>query len=107
MKQVYFVYQDEHAFERQSDGVEFCIIDKFYDDKIYFFCAEYQLFWSSIDEVGNLTQACDFALKKRQLDIRPATLIEISEQSLIQYISTIKEYDWQGRIIKAINYIHL
>ena len=99
MKQVYFVHQDKHACERQSDGVEFCIIDRFYDGKIYFYCAEYQLFWSSIDEVGNLAQACDFQLKKSQLNIRPATLIEISEQSLIQYISTIKEYDWQGRII--------
>ena len=38
MKTTYFIYRDSNATERQSDGVEFCKIPEFYDDKIYFYC---------------------------------------------------------------------
>ncbi|MDC9763886.1 hypothetical protein [Proteus mirabilis] len=41
MRLVYFVYQDKNAYERQSDGVEFCKIPEFHNDKIYFYCDEY------------------------------------------------------------------
>ena len=37
MRLVYFVYQDTNAYERQSDGVEFCKIPEFHNDKIYFY----------------------------------------------------------------------
>ena len=38
MKETYFIYRDKKAVERQSDGVEFCKIPEFYDNKIYFYC---------------------------------------------------------------------
>lgn len=40
MKETYFIYRDKKASERQSGGVEFCKIPEFYDNKIYFYCAE-------------------------------------------------------------------
>ncbi|EOT8214711.1 hypothetical protein PS043_18965 [Escherichia albertii] len=40
MKKVYFVHRDKNAIERQSDGVEFCVIPELYDGKIYFYCHE-------------------------------------------------------------------
>ena len=52
MKKTYFVYRDSGAIERQSDGAEFCKIPEFCDDQIYFYCDEYMLFWTSIDDVG-------------------------------------------------------
>ena len=45
MKETYFIYRDKQASERQSDGVEFCKIPEFYDNKIYFYCAELYYFF--------------------------------------------------------------
>ncbi|EEI46256.1 hypothetical protein HMPREF0693_3803 [Proteus mirabilis ATCC 29906] len=36
MRLVYFVYQDTNAYERQSDGVEFCKIPSFIMIKFIF-----------------------------------------------------------------------
>ena len=67
--------------------VEFCQIPEFYDDQIYFYCDEYMLFWTSIDDVGEIDKARDFKLKGQ---IVPAKLEEISSQGLIGYIDTVK-----------------
>lgn len=104
MKSVYFVHQDNGAFERQSDGVEFCVIPEFHNEKIYFYCHEYDMFWSSIDDAGNFDECCNFSLKN---NIRPATLNEISEHGLIAHIDTIKEYEIENNKLKRITYIHL
>jgi len=45
MKDIYFVHYDKTMRERQSDGVEFCVIPEFHDNKIYFYCNEYMVFW--------------------------------------------------------------
>ena len=104
MKLTYFIHQDINAIERQSDGVEFCKIPSFHDNKIYFYCSEYMLFWSSIEEVGDLNKAKDFQLKEK---IMPATLLEICNNELIKYINSIKQYDIENGKILSINYIHI
>ncbi|EKS4789702.1 hypothetical protein QB794_004611 [Salmonella enterica] len=104
MKEIYFIHQDKNAFERQSDGVEFCVIPEFYNGKVYFYCEEYSVFWSDINDAGDLDKCCDFSVKNK---IRPATLNEISNCALISYIDAIKEYDIEnGKLIK-LTYIHL
>ncbi|MBZ4134893.1 hypothetical protein JYG55_20055 [Escherichia fergusonii] len=104
MKNVYFVHRDKNAIERQSDGVEFCIIPELYDGKIYFYCHEYDIFWRSIKDAGDYTKCCDFHLNGL---IHPATLIEISNADLISYIGSIKEYKIENNKLININYIHL
>lgn len=104
MKETYFVYRDNKALERQSDGVEFSKIPEFYDDKIYFYCAEYMLFWTSVEDVGDLSKGKDFKLKKK---IIPATLKEICDEGLFDYISLIKQYNIQDNKILDITYISI
>ncbi|MDU8925694.1 hypothetical protein RYD26_12475 [Pasteurellaceae bacterium LIM206] len=104
MKTTYFIYRDSNAMERQSDGVEFCKIPEFFDDKIYFYCNEYMLFWTSIDDAGDLNKAKDFKLKDR---IIPATLLEICNEGLIGYINIVKQYNIEDGKILGITYINL
>ncbi|OSI06698.1 Uncharacterised protein [Neisseria animaloris] len=104
MKKIYFIYKDYLAFERQSDGVELCIIPELNNNKIYFYCNEYMTFWDSIDKAGNLDQSCDLQIKG---EIRPANLQEICLENLCNYIDTVKEYIIENGKIKNINYIHL
>ena len=104
MKKTYFVYRDSGAIERQSDGVEFCKIPEFYDDQIYFYCDEYMLFWSSIDDVGDIEKARNFKIKGQ---IVPARLEEIKDEGLIGYIDTVKQYNIENGKVIGITYIHL
>lgn len=104
MKKTYFVYRDSEALERQSDGVEFCKIPEFYDNQIYFYCDEYMLFWTSIEDVGDLNKARDFKLKH---NIVPATLEEISNEGLINYVNLVKQYNIENGKVEGITYIHL
>ena len=104
MKKTYFVYRDSGAIERQSDGVEFCKIPEFCDHQIYFYCDEYMLFWTSIEDVGDLNKARNFKLKD---NIAPATLEEISDEGLISYIDTVKQYNIENGKVIGITYIHL
>lgn len=104
MKEVYFVHQDKTAIERQSDGVEFCIIPEFHDGNIYFYCQEYSVFWGAINDVGNSEKCCNFSLKG---NVRPATLNEISDTGLVSYVDAIKEYDINNGKLNKVSYIHL
>jgi len=104
MKKTYFVYRDSGAIERQSDGVEFCKIPEFYDDQIYFYCDEYMLFWTSIDDVGEIDKARDFKLKDQ---IVPATLEEICKEGLISSIHSVKQYAIENGKVVGITYIHI
>ena len=104
MKTIYFIYRDSNATERQSDGVEFCKIPEFYDDKIYFYCDEYMLFWADIDKVGDLNKSKDFKLKDK---IVPATLLEICNEGLISYINIVKQYNIENGKVLGITYINL
>ena len=104
MKKTYFVYRDSGAIERQSDGVEFCKIPEFCDHQIYFYCDEYMLFWTSIDDVGEIDKARDFKLKDK---IVPATLEEISKEGLISSIHSVKQYAIENGKVVGITYIHL
>ena len=104
MKITYFIYRDSGAMERQSDGIEFCKIPEFFDDKIYFYCNEYMLFWTSIDDVGDLNKSKDFKLKDK---IVPATLLEICNEGLISYINIVKQYNIENGKVLGITYINL
>ena len=104
MKITYFIYRDSGAMERQSDGIEFCKIPEFFDDKIYFYCDEYMLFWTSIDDVGDLNKSKDFKLKEK---IVPATLLEICNEGLISYINIVKQYNIENGKVLGITYINL
>jgi hypothetical protein len=104
MKITYFIYRDSGAMERQSDGIEFCKIPEFFDDKIYFYCDEYMLFWTSIDDVGDLNKARDFKLKDK---IVPATLLDICNEGLISYINIVKQYNIENGKVLGITYINL
>ena len=104
MKITYFIYRDRGAMERQSDGIEFCKIPEFFDDKIYFYCDEYMLFWTSIDDVGDLNKARDFKLKDK---IVPATLLDICNEGLISYINIVKQYNIENGKVLGITYINL
>ncbi len=104
MKIAYFVNHDYNRRERQSDGVEFCIIPEFNDNRIYFYCSEYVMFWSAIEDVGNFDSCCNFKLKGQ---IQAATINEICEAGLCEYIDSIKEYTIENGKILEIKYIHL
>jgi hypothetical protein len=104
MKEAYFVHQDRNAASRQSDGVEFCIIPEFYDNKIYFYCHEYDTFWKSIADAGDLDKSSDFRLKEH---MRPASLEEICIEGLCSYINTVKQYIIEGGRLVETKYIHL
>ena len=104
MKKTYFLYRDSEAVARQSDGAEFCKIPEFCDDQIYFYCDEYMLFWTSIEDVGDLNKARDFKLKD---NIVPATLEEISKEGLISSIHSVKQYAIENGKVVGITYIHL
>lgn len=104
LKSVYFLNHDKNMDERQSDGVEFCMVPEFNDNKIYFYCSEYALFWGSIGDVGDFDKCLNIKLENK---IRPATLIEICERNLCKYIDSIKEYSIDNGKIVNINYIFL
>jgi len=61
-------------------------------------------FWKSIEEVGDFDKSHSFNIKN---EIRPASLIEISNEALCGYISTIKEYEIENGKLLDISYIHL
>jgi hypothetical protein len=81
-----------------------CIIPDLFNEKIYFYCSEYSVFWREIDEVGNFDNVLNF---KPKSEISPVLLNEISNAGLCGYVSTIKECKIEARKIKEINYIHL
>jgi len=98
MDTVYFVYFDHDAVRRFSDGVEFCIVTDFFDDKIYFLCRESQVFWSSLEDIGDFDKTIDFSDK---LAIRAASLIEICKEELINYVDFIKVYEGYKSSLKT------
>jgi len=100
---VYFIHYDLTMNKRQSDGVEFCVIPDFNDQKIYFYCSEIDVFWSDIEDAGD-NQKCKSLDKRARKRIRPATLEEICNAGLIGYVDSVKEYSNGGFDIK---YIHL
>ena len=102
-KKVYFVHCDSTRNQRQSDGVEFCIIPDFYDEKIYFYCYEFDIYWKNIEEAG-IPEKCMTLGQRQKKRIRPATLEEICNANLSKYVDSVKEY---GRGIMDIKYIHL
>lgn len=104
MKMVYFVNHDFNMNDRQSDGVEFCVIPEFDDGRVYFYCSEYSMFWDDISAVGHYEKSCGFSLKGK---IRPATLAEICESGLCEHVNTIKEYRIENSKVLGIRYIHL
>ncbi|MBX2808954.1 MAG: hypothetical protein KTR20_10025 [Cellvibrionaceae bacterium] len=104
MKKVYFVCHDAGMHERQSDGVEFCIIPEFADGKIYFYCNEYQMFWRAIEDAGKFDKCCNFKIKS---EIKPADLSAICEAGLCKYINSIKEYRVENGLLLSVNCIHL
>ncbi len=104
MNKVYFVVHDLEMHERQSDGVELCIIPEFYNEKIYFYCSEYQIFWDDIEKIGLGDQCCNFQLKG---SIRPASLTEICRAGLSNYVKTVKEYCINSDGSFQAKYIHL
>jgi len=104
VKKVYFVNHDYNMNERQSDGVEFCIIPEFYDNKIYFYCSQYSMFWDCINSVGDFDRCCDFKLKGQ---IEPATLTHICHENLCEYIDLVKEYTLENGKVSQIKYINL
>ena len=79
-KKTYFVHRDAWADDRQSDGLELCLIPEFHDQKIYFYCDEYTLFWSNIEEAGDPAKAQDFYLRG---GIEPAKLEQIVQADLL------------------------
>jgi len=103
MKKAYFVHQDSNAAERQSDGVELCIIPELHDGKIYFYCSEYETFWKTVGDAGDFDKAANLSLKN---EIRPATIVEICREGLCEYIDTIKEYETENGTLLNIKYIH-
>lgn len=104
MKKTYFVIHDPQMYERQSDGVELCIIPEFHNNKIYFYCSEYQMFWDDIASIGDGDKCCNFSLKGQ---IRPATLSEICSEGLADEIKTVKQYDIESSAVFEIKYIHI
>jgi hypothetical protein len=104
VKNVYFLHHDYNMYERQSDGVEFCFIPEFYDNKIYFYCSEYSMFWNAIEDAGNFDKCSNFKLTQK---IRPATLCEICNANLCKYIDSVKEYTIENNKILDIKYINL
>ena len=63
MINTYFVTHDPDMHERQSDGVELCVIPEFYKNKIYYYCNEYQVFWDDFFQIGNNDKIFSFELK--------------------------------------------
>ena len=107
MKEAYFVYKDKWANERQSDGVEFCMIPDLYDGKIYFYCSQCDRFWDNIECAGDPSKARIIRLGTRV----PATLEQVCFESLCAYISLVKEWEIHKSksvtITININYIDL
>ena len=62
------------------------------------------LFWTSIDDVGDLNKSKDFKLKDK---IVPATLLEICNEGLISYINIVKQYNIENGKVLGITYINL
>ncbi len=62
------------------------------------------LFWTSIEDVGDLNKASDFTLKD---NIVPATLEEISNEGLISYVNLVKQYNIENGKVEGIAYIDL
>jgi hypothetical protein len=87
----YFMNHDVGMHDRQSDGVQFCILPNVDDSKIYFYCAQYCMFWDAIEDVGKFEKAQDLQPKKRKINMRPATLSEIHRAQLCGHIHSIKE----------------
>lgn len=79
----------------------YIILDLF-NEKIYFYCSEYSVFWREIDDVGNFDKVFN---SKPKSEIRSVLLNEISNAGLCGYVSTIKECKIEARKIKEINYI--
>lgn len=104
MNKAYFVIHDSEMHERQSDGVELCIIPEFHNDSIYFYCSEYQMFWDDITKIGNGDECCSFDIKG---EIRPASMSEICNASLCEHINSIKEYCIESSGKFQIKYINL
>lgn len=78
--------------------VEMLVFPSFNDGKIYFFDYEHEVFWSSIDQVGDFKKAKDFNLKMQS---RPATFMEICDNNLYRHIKGIKVYEGYGKTLKT------
>ena len=57
-----------------------------------------------IEDVGDLNKARDFKLKH---NIVPATLEEISNEGLINYVNLVKQYNIENGKVEGITYIDL
>ena len=62
------------------------------------------MFWDSIENVGNFDECRNFQLKSK---IRPATLIEVCNEGLCEYVDSIKEYTLDNGKIVEIKYMNL
>lgn len=102
MKKTYFFHRDARAGERQSDGVEFCKIPEFYDGRIYFYCDQYQLFWTDFQDIGNLDLAQDFQLHG---EMEPASLQDLAQANLLDLVDGAKQYHFQGRHLVDVHYM--
>lgn len=72
--------------------------------KFIFIVQNYMIFWTSIEDIGDLSKAKDFKLKNK---IIPATLKEICSNELVDYINFIKQYNIQNKKILGVTYINL
>lgn len=104
MLKVYFVHHDPYRINRQSDGLEFCFMPEFCDNKIYLYCHEYQSFWDSIADAGHPNQSLNIKLNGL---IRPVTLVELSEAGLLSAIDSIKEYHIENGKLLGLKYINI
>ncbi len=104
MKKVYFINHDYNMHNRQSDGVEFCVISNSSNKKIHFYCDTYSAFWNSIFDVGNPDKCCNF---NKKIKIRPVTLPEICDENLCEHVDGVKEYTVHNNKIVDTKIINL
>jgi len=103
MNNVYFVIHDSQMHERQSDGVELCKISKLCSNTIFFYCTEYQVYWKKLEDLGE-PEKCEVI--GSDVEVKPATLAEVSDAGLCEFVGSIKEYCQNDNTI-TVRYIHL
>ena len=97
MHQIGFIYQDPDHRNRHGDGVELVKIPA-PTARIGFFCAEYDVLWTSSDEIGTAAGTP----VSQSMALRAADIPRICAQGHGHLIDLVRDFDTHTKVSRRI-----
>lgn len=98
MHQIGFIYQDPDHRNRHGDGVELVKIPGA-AGRIGFFCAEYDVLWTSSDEIGTAAGTP----VSQSMALRAADIPHICAQGHGHLIDLVRDFDTHTKVSRRIH----